>query len=96
MFKASGLSIGLTTECTEKNSGTSRWPLWVLSVLPIPQFIAAREDFVPRASCPCSGMAKMAMAQLWSRHRRAVTSVRNSLPLSRVPRYPLPASVEWL
>ena len=41
--------------------------------------VAPREDFVPRASRPCSGMAgtpiyrgRLAMAQLWLRVRRAV------------------------
>jgi hypothetical protein len=28
------------------------------------RFFAARQDFVPRASCPCSGMARMARAQV--------------------------------
>jgi hypothetical protein len=56
------------------------------SVIPLPtgssaslclltlRFFAAREDFVPRASCPCSGMARMAMAQFWMRLCRAAIS----------------------
>jgi hypothetical protein len=63
----------LTTEgkeATEKALYECSVP--VISAPPIPRFFAAHEDSVPRASCPCSGMAKMAMAQLWLRLCRAV------------------------
>ncbi len=38
----------------------------------IPRFFVKREDFVPRASRPCSSMAGTAMARLWLRLCRAV------------------------
>jgi hypothetical protein len=41
--------------------------------LPLPpRFFVTREDFVPRASRPCSSMAGMAMAQLWLRLCRTI------------------------
>jgi hypothetical protein len=36
----------------------------MFAVLQTSRYFAAREDFVPRASCPCAGMARMAMAQI--------------------------------
>ncbi len=47
-------------------------PYSVTSVLLIPRFFVMREDFVPRASRPCSSMAGTAMARLWLRLCRSV------------------------
>ena len=48
-------------------------------VLLIPRFFVTREDFVPRASRPCSSMAGTAMARLWLRLCRTMYSVVNEL-----------------
>jgi hypothetical protein len=56
----------------------------VASVLLIPRFFVAREDFVPRASRPCSSMAGTAMARFWLRLCRAVRSVVNLSFVARI------------